>query len=257
MAGAPSHGVGARVSAKDCKSTWMHARVVGERGEGGEREVHVKFDGWKPRWNEWLPDKPERVRDMMSTSDEKLLTAEQRHGGTAGLVGGVDEYEVERILGKRKVGSRVEYHIRWCGYEPEDDTWEPAIAVEQSLIDAFEPPRKRPRKAAAAARRPVSHVPFVLSMLGDVQPAVAEQRADDAAEFFGTVFERGMELLRRKPTSAYGTLFFAQKPCPAWLLVAMRECAVRKATALKLTGAPPAPSAPACASTMCSPLRRR
>ena len=46
-----SHGVGAKVTAKDCKGTWLLAKVEDERGEGGEREIYVKFDGWKSRYN--------------------------------------------------------------------------------------------------------------------------------------------------------------------------------------------------------------
>ena len=35
------------------------------------------------------------------------------------------EWEVERVIGKRIRKGSVEYKVRWTGYESEDDTWEP------------------------------------------------------------------------------------------------------------------------------------
>ena len=34
------------------------------------------------------------------------------------------EYDVERIIDSRKRRGKVEYRIRWEGYEEQDDTWE-------------------------------------------------------------------------------------------------------------------------------------
>jgi hypothetical protein len=55
---------------------------------------------------------------------------------------GDNRFEVDRLLDKRtrRVGraQRVEYLVRWMGYGPEDDQWEPASNIDDGLISAFE-----------------------------------------------------------------------------------------------------------------------
>jgi len=36
-----------------------------------------------------------------------------------------EEFEVEEITDKRIVNGTVQYKIRWRGYSPDQDTWEP------------------------------------------------------------------------------------------------------------------------------------
>ena len=38
---------------------------------------------------------------------------------------GEEEYIVERILDSCKRGQRLEYYVKWKGYGPEENTWEP------------------------------------------------------------------------------------------------------------------------------------
>lgn len=49
-------------------------------------------------------------------------------------------FEVERITGKKKVGSSVQYRVRWKGFGPEEDTWEPARNLKnlQEMLAKFE-----------------------------------------------------------------------------------------------------------------------
>jgi hypothetical protein len=49
------------------------------------------------------------------------------------------EYEVEAIIGERKLRQRKQYKIRWLGYGPEHDSWEPAENINaQELIEIYQ-----------------------------------------------------------------------------------------------------------------------
>ena len=49
------------------------------------------------------------------------------------------EYEVEAVLGERYLRKKKQYKIRWLGYGPEHDSWEPAENVNaQELIDMYQ-----------------------------------------------------------------------------------------------------------------------
>ena len=41
-------------------------------------------------------------------------------------------YAVDQILNHRKVGGQYEYKVRWAGYGPEHDTWEPTRNIQSS-----------------------------------------------------------------------------------------------------------------------------
>jgi len=51
-----------------------------------------------------------------------------------------NEWEVEKIIGKRVIGSRLDYKVLWKGYPISDSTWEPSINLDgcKDLVIAFE-----------------------------------------------------------------------------------------------------------------------
>ena len=51
-----------------------------------------------------------------------------------------DEYQVERVVGVRSNGGELQYLIKWKGWQPKYNTWEPLHHLKnlQSEIDAFE-----------------------------------------------------------------------------------------------------------------------
>ena len=62
-----------------------------------------------------------------------------------------DEFEVECIMGTRTSRNKVEYLVRWKGYSPFDDTWEPATGLENAkeAISKFVNLSVRKRRASA------------------------------------------------------------------------------------------------------------
>lgn len=57
------------------------------------------------------------------------------------IIDDYEEYEVKEILKSRHTGraKKLQYYIRWEGYGPNDDTWEPVENVQhaQEEIEKF------------------------------------------------------------------------------------------------------------------------
>jgi hypothetical protein len=68
---------------------------------------------------------------------------------------GEEEWEVEKILGKRKARGKLEYHVRWLGWGEEYDSWVPSadMAHAPELIAEFDQTHsKSPAKTRQSTR---------------------------------------------------------------------------------------------------------
>jgi hypothetical protein len=89
---------------------------------------------------------------------------------------GAQEFEVERILGKRQRGGRTEYRVKWMGYGEDDISWEPADHVEggaQDAIQEFEAQQPLLAPAAAVDDNPAAELQAGV----DAQPDPAQPQA--------------------------------------------------------------------------------
>ena len=105
----PTVRVGQDVLARDKRGTWYAAKVMAERGEGGEHELKVHFQGWKVRFDEWL--RPCDVMKQSGASVEKQL-AEANWSSTDGHDASTDTWGVDDIVGKRLLQGKTQYRVR-------------------------------------------------------------------------------------------------------------------------------------------------
>jgi len=138
MPATPTAAVGDRILARDRVGAWLLGDIMDERGEGDERSVLVTFDHYSRRFDEWIGVCSDR---LARPEDAPEIVA----AANAWLEG---EFEVDHIVGKRKIKSREQYKVRWQGYSAEYDEWLPAKSIEPSLIVDFE----TAREAAAVAK---------------------------------------------------------------------------------------------------------
>lgn len=66
------------------------------------------------------------------------------------------EYEVEKLIKSRVIKGKTEYLVRWKGFSPRSDTWEPAKNLScddliEKLSDA--PPSPKKKKTVAKPKK--------------------------------------------------------------------------------------------------------
>jgi hypothetical protein len=78
------------------------------------------------------------------------------------IIGNDPEFEVEQIVSSRRVGKKksLQYKIRWKGYSPAHDSWEPAMQVHTpELIKRFQKTRSSHQNNATINYQSASKIP--------------------------------------------------------------------------------------------------
>ena len=85
-----------------------------------------------------------------------------------------EEYEVEKIISKRMRKGKIEYLVKWKGWEnPEDNTWEPIANLEcKELMEEYEKnhPEEKKDDAGSSSKRKAEDKPSKPAKKMDTRP---------------------------------------------------------------------------------------
>lgn len=100
----------------------------------------------------------DELRDAVAVADAYSLS--ENDDGRAAAVdrAPAEEYVVESIIGERMKLGRIEYKVRWAGYDASEDSWEPAANVSDlAALDAWlTDQRQRTAPNEAPSQSPLS-----------------------------------------------------------------------------------------------------
>ncbi|KAL4711912.1 hypothetical protein ACJJTC_006081 [Scirpophaga incertulas] len=120
-----------------------------------------------------------------------------------------EEFSVEKVLDRRMRNGKVEYYLKWKGYNDDDNTWEPEENLDcPDLIQAFEDARKK-KEAEGKLIKVEKYVPKRKSSATPDLKGAKKIKSDDKK---ASGFDRGLEPEKIiGATDSSGELMFLMK----------------------------------------------
>eukprot|EP00039_Didymoeca_costata_P014266 m.228439 g.228439 ORF g.228439 m.228439 type:complete len:525 (-) comp15979_c0_seq2:2720-4294(-) len=147
--------VGDTVEAQDC-GAWFAAVIIGgpkydRKDDSIKYKVHYK--GYKKSSDRWLPDTSEFIQPVGTFLS--VNTDARKNTGVVAVP--ENEFIVEEIRDERIKEGKIEYFVKWLGYEEHAGglTWEPEELVgDCAALDKYEA-KKRRRQRHTSKRQPL------------------------------------------------------------------------------------------------------
>ena len=231
--------LGQRLIARDRVKAWLPAKIVKLSEEGDPPAVCVHYDGWNKKYDEWIND-AELLHPLGTDVESLPKPPKHEYNGSNGQIDEEDEqWEVDKIIGKRTVDGVTLYKVQYLGSDNEGekwpDTWEFADDISPELIEAYE--------ELKSVRSAPSEEPYTVMYVRDNHP---NHPIDGTLveEFVDELGRSGLAMLKRQQDAYASKKIYSLKPCPAYIFAAVYKALEDLSDSL--------PGAHACPAALCA-----
>ncbi|KAI9553030.1 Chromobox protein-like protein 5 [Daphnia sinensis] len=146
------------------------------------------------------------ITDTMNNRDTKIKNKEFSNGPTppTSSESEEEEYTVEKVLDRRERKGRVEYLLKWKGYDDEDNSWEPEENLDcPALISLFLNKRKEEDKERRKEVERILYGSYCSSK---------DRKRPEVAEYHKNTERRNKETKNKDSSATKDTVCFPSHP---------------------------------------------